>query len=152
MCVPYMRSKAESFSNIIVENSLNGILAVNGNMIIQELNPVVRNMFGKEIDRGAKLSDYINCDDFIAARRLGYKFVGKRVEYPLYNLVTEQMIVSVPEHDLIIGIISDVTEHEKRDKEWLQLKEETVKQATEIINKQMSVAQQIAGLLGRNHC
>ena len=103
---------------------------------------------GKEIEKGSKLTDYIDCKDFIAARRLGYKFVGKRVEYPLYNLVTEQMIVSVPEHDLIIGIISDVTEQEQRDEDWLQMTEETVKQATEIINKQMSVAQQIAGLLG----
>ncbi|MPM93556.1 hypothetical protein SDC9_140695 [bioreactor metagenome] len=78
----------------------------------------------------------------------GQKVVGKRVEYPEYNLVTEQMIIPVPEHGLVIVAISDVTEQEKRAKDWEQMKEETVEKATDIINKQMHVAQEIAGLLG----
>lgn len=150
MCVPYMRSKAESFANIIVENSLNAIIAVNEKMVIQELNPAVQRMFKsqREIVQGMNLTEIIDCSDFVAVANFGNKIAGKRVEYPKYGLITEQIIIPVPEHGLVICVISDVTEHEMRDRELQRMKLETVERATEIINKQMQVAQEIAGLLG----
>ncbi|HWR45428.1 [Fe-Fe] hydrogenase large subunit C-terminal domain-containing protein [Sporomusa sp.] len=150
MCVPYMRSKAESFANIIVEHSLNAIIAVNEKMVIKEFNPAVKRMFGaaKEIYKGMSLTELFECSDFIVAAKFGHKIVGKRVEYALYGIITEQMIIPVPEHGLVIAIITDVTAHEQRSRELQQMKLETVEKATEIINKQMHVAQEIAGLLG----
>lgn len=150
MCIPYMRSKAESFANIIVENSVNGIIVVDYKMIIQELNPAVQKMFSsaKTMAKGDSLTEFIDCSDFVLVANRGHKVVEKRVEYPEYNLVTEQMIIPVFEHGLLIIAISDVTEQEKRAKDWEQMKEETVEKATDIINKQMHVAQEIAGLLG----
>lgn len=150
MCVPYMRSKAESFANIIVENSLNAIIAVNEKMIIKEFNPAVIRMFGaaREIYKGMRLTELFDCTDFIAAAKFGHKIVGKRVEYAQYGLITEQMIIPVPEHGLVIAIITDVTALERKNQELQQMKLETVEKATEIINKQMHVAQEIAGLLG----
>ncbi|XEQ93148.1 hypothetical protein SCACP_20000 [Sporomusa carbonis] len=150
MCVPYMRSKAESFANIIVENSLNAIIAVNEKMVLKEFNPAVKRMFGvtKEIYKGMSLTELFDCSDFIAAAKFGHKVIGKRVEYQVYGIITEQMIIPVPEHSLVIAIITDVTAHERRNRELQQMKLETVEKATEIINKQMHVAQEIAGLLG----
>ncbi|MGL5511881.1 MAG: (Fe-S)-binding protein, partial [Sporomusa sp.] len=150
MCVPYTRSKAESFANIIVENSLNAIIAVNEKMIIMEFNPAVNRMFGatKAIYRGMSLQELFDCSDFIAAAKSGRKIVGKRVEYHLHGIITEQMIIPVPRHDLVIAIITDVTAYEQRASELQQMKLDTVEKATEIINKQMHVAQEIAGLLG----
>lgn len=150
MCIPYMRSKAESFANIIVENSLNGIIVVDDKMVIQEINPAVKRIFNsiKALKKGDSLTEFIECSEYISAANHGNKVVDKRVEYPEYNLVTEQMIIPVPEHGLVIIAISDVTEQEKRARDWAQMKEETVEKATDIINKQMHVAQEIAGLLG----
>lgn len=150
MCVPYMRSQAESFANIIVENSLNAIIAVNEKMVIKEFNPAVKRMFGatKEIYKGMILSELFDCSDFIGAASFGFKIVGKRVEYAAYGIITEQMIVPVPEHGLVIAIITDVTAHEQSNRELQQMKLETMEKATEIIKKQMHVAQEIAGLLG----
>ena len=150
MCMPYMRSKAESFASIIVENSLNGIIAINDKMIIQEINPAAQGMFsGKKImEKGDNLAEFIDCTDFIAASNDGNKAISKRIEYPRYGIVTEQMIVPVPEHSIVIAVISNVTDDEKRMQEWQKMKEETIAKATDIINKQMQVAQEIAGLLG----
>lgn len=150
MCVPYMRSKAESFANIIVENSLNAIIAVNEKMIIKEFNPAVKRMFGatQEIYKGMSLTELFDCTDFIAVAKFGHKIVGKRVDYASYGIITEQMIIPVPEHGLVIAIITDVTALEKKHQELQQMKLDTVEKATEIINKQMHVAQEIAGLLG----
>lgn len=150
MCIPYMRSKAESFANLIVENSVNGIIVVNEKMVIQDINPFIKRLFSndKMMDKGDNLFEFIDCSDFIEAAESGKKTVAKRVEYPNYGIVTEQTIIPVPEHGLVIGFIADVTEQEKRVKELDKMKEETVEKATEIINKQMHVAQEIAGLLG----
>ncbi|MPL84282.1 Electron transport complex subunit RsxB [bioreactor metagenome] len=150
MCIPYMRSKAESFANIIVENSIMGIIVLDNKMVIQDINPAFKRMFvnAKTMLKGDSLTEVLDCSDFVTAANQGQKVVSKRVEYHEYNLVTEQMIMPVTDHGLVIVVISDVTEQEKRAKDWEQMKEETVEKATDIINKQMHVAQEIAGLLG----
>ncbi|EAX46747.1 hydrogenase large subunit domain protein [Thermosinus carboxydivorans Nor1] len=150
MCVPYMRSRAESFANMIVDNSLNAIIVVNDKLIIQEFNPAAEQMLQKRQDwvRGASLTEIMDCAEIIRAINSGVKVPRHRVELPLYGLITEQMIIPLPDEGLAILIISDITEQEKRAKELEQVKLETVEKATDIINKQMQVAQEIAGLLG----
>lgn len=150
MCVPYMRSKAESFANIIVTNSLNAIIVVDQRMIIQDFNPAAQTMFdwGREMATGMNLGEIMDCSHFVYAAKSGNKVVGKRIEYVHYGLVTEQMIIPVPKHDVIIAIITNVTEQEKKLKELELMKLETIKKATQVIDKQMHVAQEIAGLLG----
>ena len=150
MCVPYMRTKAESFANIIVDHSLNGIIVVDYNMIVLEFNPTAQRMFNTRMDliKGRSLAEILDCSDFMYAFTTGDKITGKRIEYPRLGLVTEQMIIPVREHGLIIAIVTDVTSEEKRAKELQRMKLETAEKATEIIKKQMQVAQEIAGLLG----
>lgn len=150
MCVPYMRSKAESFANLIVDNSLNAIIVVDEKMIIQEFNPAAESMFNekKELIKGVSLTEIMDCSDFIEVANSGNKIDSKRVEYPQLGLVTEQMIIPLKEHGLVFAIFMNVTSYEQRTQELRQMKLETVQKAKEIINKQMHVAQEIAGLLG----
>lgn len=150
MCLPYMRSKAESFSNIIVTHSLNAIIVIDRNMIVQDFNPAAAAMFNgdQEITKGNSLTRIIDCSQFLQTAQTGEKVIAKRVAYPQYNLVTEQMIVPVPNHDVVIAIITNVTDEEQRLRELQQMKLETIQKATQVIDKQMQVAQEIAGLLG----
>ncbi|WP_040294042.1 [Fe-Fe] hydrogenase large subunit C-terminal domain-containing protein [Acetonema longum] len=149
-CVPYMRSKAESFANIIVDNSLNAIIVLDERLTVQSFNPSAAGMFGRRQDlmKGRSLTDYMDCADVLSAMQTGNKVGGRRVEFPEYGLITEEMIVPVPEHNLIFLIFSDVTGQERRNRELEEMKQETVERAKQIINRQMHVAQEIAGLLG----
>lgn len=150
MCMPYMRSKAESFANLIVENSVDGILVVDNHMIIQEVNPSLKQMFGLEkiIEKGMSLTEFVSCADYFQVATYGNKVVQKRIDYPDYGLITDQMIIPIPEHGLILIVISNVTGEQRRMEAMKKIKEETVEKANEIINRQMKVAQEIAGLLG----
>lgn len=150
MCVPYMRSKAESFAKIIVRNSLNAIIAVDGDLVVQECNPAAVQMFsGRQLlRRGRSLQSHLDASLFLQALQKNKKIIGHRVEYPEYGLVTEQMILPVPEHNLVIGIITNVTDQEKRQRDWERMKADTMEKANAIIRQQMHVAQEIAGLLG----
>lgn len=39
MCLPYLKEKAESFSDNIVNNSPNGIIVLNDKLEVQKINP-----------------------------------------------------------------------------------------------------------------
>lgn len=150
MCVPYMKLKAESFANMVIENSLNAIIVVDENMVIKEFNPAAEKMFGHALDlvKGTNLNRIIDCENFLRAVRTREKIAAKRVEYPDRSLVTEQMVLPVKDHDMVILIITDITDKETKERALLKVKQETIDKAAEIINRQMHVAQEIAGLLG----
>ncbi|MDE7165204.1 MAG: 4Fe-4S binding protein, partial [Clostridiales bacterium] len=46
MCVPYMREKAESMGNVIIENSPNGIIVCSDDLAISEINRKAQAMIG----------------------------------------------------------------------------------------------------------
>lgn len=150
MCIPYMKLKAESFANMVTENSLNAIIAVDENMVIQEFNPAAEKMFGHTLDlvKGTNLNRIIDCTNFLQAVRNQEKIAAQRVEYPERGLITEQMVLPVKDHDMVILIITDITDRETKDRALQQVRQETIDKAAEIINRQMHVAQEIAGLLG----
>ena len=150
MCIPYMKSKAESFSNMVMDNSLNAIIVVDENMIIQEFNPASEKMFGHRVDlvKGTSLARIMDCADLMYAVETQEKLAARRVEYPERSLITEQMILPIREHKMVILIITDISEREKQNRELQKVKLETIDKAAEIINRQMHVAQEIAGLLG----
>ena len=58
------------------------------------------------------------------------------------------MVLPVKDHDMVILIITDITDRETKDRALQQVRQETIDKAAEIINRQMHVAQEIAGLLG----
>ena len=72
----------------------------------------------------------------------------KKVEHPQINLVAEETIVYVEELDAVLAIYQDISKEEKAKEKQLRLKMETVEMAQKVIDKQMMVAQEIAGLLG----
>jgi len=150
MCIPYMKTKAESFSNMVIYNSLNGIVVVDEDMLIQEFNPAAEKMFGQSADliKGTALARIIDCSHLLQTVKTQEKIVGRRVEYAERNLITEQMVLPIREHNMVILILTDITEQELKEKERQKVKLETIDKAAEIINRQMHVAQEIAGLLG----
>ena len=61
---------------------------------------------------------------------------------------TIQNLIYVRDQGVVIGIIRDITEEEKEIGKRYRLKMEAVNIAQKVIDKQMMVAQEIAGLLG----
>ena len=150
MCIPYMKSKAESLSHIIVESSHNAIIVVDKEMVIQEFNPVADEMFGehKETENGQKLADYIDPHLFKEVWQTKDSIVHKKVEYEQYDLITEQTIFPIEEYKVIVGIFSDITEREKQKKRVQEMKELAAEKAEDVVHQQMKIVQEIAGLLG----
>lgn len=151
MCVSYMKTKAESTAHTIVNSTPNGIIVFDKNLKIKELNPAAKKFFQiYTLEVGGILSDFMDTNHFLQVINTGQPLKDYTVYYPELELYTRQIVVPIANShaNLYMAIIADITESEKKRQEMEQIKEEILSKANHVINNQMLVAQQIAGLLG----
>ena len=149
MCIPYMRAKAESRADLICRAAPNAILVVSSDLKVLELNPAAEKMLycRNEEVKGKDLKSILDPTAFAEVLRTK-KMVTGEAFYPAYGLAVWQAIFYVETEDVLIGILIDIT-NEKQQRERLDMvTRETLEKAREVIDKQMRVAQEIAGLLG----
>ena len=153
MCLPYLKQKAESFSDAIVKNSLNGIVVLNENLEVQQINEAARKMMnirfssdilGEPVVRILDPVDYVNAlyaeeDEDVQSKRV---FLAE------YNRYVDQTIIHDKDSHLLIGIMRDVTEEEKNREKKEQIGRDTIEVADKVVEKQMRIVQEIASLLG----
>ena len=79
MCLPYMRSRAESMSNEIIQNTPNGIVLMADDFKILDINARAMRILGvTDHDiKGRTAFDCFDCEDFVAALAMG-KNINKR--------------------------------------------------------------------------
>lgn len=150
ICLPYMRSKAESFSNIIFENTPNLLFILDKDLNIKGLNRATLELLKmKETEVIGKSISLIFDDDlYTRVRDRKKSIIRHKVYMKKYNLTVLENVVYVPKEDIFIVILTNITKEEKNREELLKVKENTVNAATEVIENQMRVAQEIASLLG----
>ena len=150
MCVPYMREKAESLSFDIIQNSPNGILAVDESFRITDINEEAARLLSipRNGCKGELLERYFNPTDFYIVASDGKAVDDKKIKLEKSGAWVEMSIRKVSGQNLLFCIMKDITE-ETEDKSRLdKLKEDTYRTTDEVIGKQMRVVQEIASLLG----
>jgi iron only hydrogenase large subunit-like protein/uncharacterized Fe-S cluster-containing protein len=150
MCLHYMRTKAESLSNEIVENTASNLILLDGDMNVREINPAAKAVFKIQAENiiGRPISLLIDDENFKKVRETGQSIIGKKVAYPKYGVVFIENIVYLPKQDMVLVSMINIMVEEKNKKELMKVKENTLNAAQEVIQKQMRVAQEIASLLG----
>lgn len=151
MCMPYMREMAESMSNLVIAASPYGVVAVDRELRIVDANRAFRAMFGLGEDErlsGRPIGGII--DDSLFRKILSEGGAMETdVAYPeREGLLTQQTIFHLGRRDVVVGMFIDHTAVAKQLQQIEELRGETIDRAREVINKQMQVAQEIAGLLG----
>lgn len=149
MCLPYFRERAESMSNLVIENTPNAIIVLDEDFCILEINPAASRMLRQDLTAsiGLPVITVLPADDFSMfdeARQNAFH----KVAYPSLDLVVEQNLFPVAENHNYVLLIKDITEAEKLREKNNHVRSETVDIAQAVIMKQMRVAQEIASLLG----
>lgn len=151
MCVPYMRQKAESLANLIVENTPNGMVTVDKNLRILSTNPAFLRHFGLDETQpliGQPLENVIgDTGQFtrtFATRQIDYQKVYFEQSKKWFSQITFPM----GEEEAIVGLFVDQTSEESQRQEIEKVRGEIAGRTQEVILKQMRVAQEIASLLG----
>ena len=150
MCLPYMRERAESMSGEIIKNSPNGIVLVDNELKIMEINDRARELLGitAAAVKGSDAFEYMDATDFILAQNEGRDLDKKVVEIKKTGRTVELSITLLREHKLMFAILKDITQEADYDRRLRDVKLETLATTDEVIKKQMRVAQEIASLLG----
>lgn len=150
MCIPYMHDKAESLANLVMETSPNFILIVDNDMKILEYSAIGERYFGKSRTEAMQmyLFEFIDPVDFQWVYKTHQGIRGKKVDYPEYHLSALLNIVYVEKKDMVLATFIDISEQEKQARKDYDKKLNTIELAQKVIRRQMTVAQEIAGLLG----
>lgn len=150
MCIPYMHERAQSMANFVLDTTPNIIIIVDAEMKIMEFSAAAEKYFGtpRSVAKEMYLYEFIDHSNFQAVLETHKDIIGKRVIYEDRNLATLQTIVYSKEQNCVLGIFQDISHQEQLDRQAYIMKVETIEMAQRVIDKQMKVAQEIAGLLG----
>ena len=151
MCLPFLKDKAENFSDNIVKNSPNGLIVLNEKLEVQQINDAARkimNISSASDILGDQVIRILDPTAFMKVLTTGKDIRNERVYLAEYKRYVDQTIFLDRESNLVIGIMIDITDEENRRKRKEQLSQHTVEVADQVVDKQMRIVQEIAYLLG----
>ena len=150
VCLPYMRQRAETMSYEIIHNSPEGIVVLNNDLRILEINNKALELLGIEsVDfKGRLAADFFDPSDFSHALKQGGSIFENEMFIPATDTYVKLTVSKIPEQHILFGIMKDVTSIVNYNQHLDVVRQNTIRTADEVITKQMRVAQEIASLLG----
>lgn len=151
MCLPYLKDKAESFSDTIIKNTPNGIFVLNENLEVQQINDAamkIMNIRSASDILGSPVVQILDPTPFLNVLNTGKDVKNERSYLTEYNRFVEQTIVYTHDSHVFICIMRDVTEDEYERERKEKISKNTIETADKVVEKQMRIVQEIASLLG----
>ena len=151
MCLPFLKDKAESFSDTIVKNTPNGLIVLNEELEVQQINDAARRIMNVRSSTdilGDQVIRIMDPTDFMEVRNTGRDIKNKMVYLPEYKRYVEQSVIYDKDSHLLIGIMRDVTDEQTEREKKESISRQTVEVADKVVDKQMRIVQEIASLLG----
>lgn len=151
MCLPFLKEKAESFSDTIINNTPTAVIVMNEDLVVQQINPSAIKMFKlksandilhENVVRILNPSDYMNIVLTAVYSRNHKHYLAD------YGIYVDETILYDRQYHVIITLIRDVTEQEKLRLQEADLRQRTAEITDKVIDKQMRIVQEIASLLG----
>lgn len=131
----------------------NGLVAVDQELKIRVVNAAFCRMFGLDpaaaVGHPARdiLEDVGMLEEI---RQTGQAASGWEREYPRQGLYLRHVLFPVAEENLVACIFVDLTREHQREQELNRMKQEMITNVNQVIDRQMRIAQEIAGLLGES--
>ncbi|MBQ8135466.1 MAG: 4Fe-4S binding protein [Clostridia bacterium] len=151
MCLPYLKDKAESFSDTIVKNTPNALIVLNDRLEVQQINKAAMQIMNIRYESDVLGEPVIRILDpgvFIKVQHSGRGIFNEKVYLAEYQRYVEQTIVVDKESRMLVCIMRDVTDEEREREKKEEISRKTVEVADKVVDKQMRIVQEIASLLG----
>ena len=151
MCLPYLKDKAESFSDTIVNNTPNGLIVLNEDLEVQQINNAARkimNIRAASDVLGEPVVRILDPTVFVQVKNSGRIVRDQRTYLAEYKKYVEQTVVYDPDSRMLIGIMRDITDEEAEKEKHARINKQAVEVADTVVEKQMRIVQEIASLLG----
>lgn len=151
MCLPFLKDKAESFSDTIVKNTPNGLIVLNENFEVQQINNAaqkIMNIRSASDVLGDQVIRILDPKVFMDVKNTGIDVRDQQVYLAEYKKYVEQTVIYDHEYHLIICIMRDVTDEAAEREKKERISHQTIEIADRVVDKQMRIVQEIASLLG----
>ncbi len=151
MCLPFLKDKAESFSDTIVKNTPNGLIVLNEELEVQQINESARKMMNIRFSTdvlGEHVVRIMDPSDFMQVQETGRNIKNKKVYLAEYDRYVEESVVYDKDSHMLVGIMRDITDEQKEREKKENISRQTVEVADKVVDKQMRIVQEIASLLG----
>ena len=151
MCLPFLKDKAESFSDCIVNNIPNGLIVVNDSLEVQQINAAARKIMNIRYASdvlGDQIVRILDPAPFLKVLESKRSLRDQRVYLAEYKKYVEQTIVYDMNYHMLVCIMRDVTDEENEREKKENISRQTVEIADKVVDKQMRIVQEIASLLG----
>lgn len=151
MCLPYLKDKAESFSDCIVSNTPNALIVINDALEVQQINPAARKILNIRYSSdvlGDQVVRILDPKPFLQVLESKRAVRNRRTYLAEYDKYVEQTIIYDSNYHMLLCIMRDITEQEAEREKREKLRNQTVETADNVVDKQMRIVQEIASLLG----
>ena len=151
MCLPFLKEKAESFSDIIVNNTPNGLIVLNEQLEVQQINRAARNIMNIRSASdvlGDQVVRILDPKVFMDVLKTGRNVCDERVYLAEYKRFVDQSVIYDKDSHLIVTIMRDVTDEQTEREKKESISRQTIEVADKVVDKQMRIVQEIASLLG----
>lgn len=151
MCLPFLKEKAENFSDNIIYNTPNGIIVLNEELEVQQINRAAKELLNiktKNDILGAPIVRILNPALYLDVITTSKNIHDKRTYLAEYQKYVEETVIYDKTYHIIIIIMRDITDIEKARQEKEEFSKHTIEITDKVIEKQMRIVQEIASLLG----
>ena len=151
MCLPFLKEKAESFSDTIINNTPNGIIVLNEDLEVQQINSAacrIMNIRHASDVLGDQVIRILDPKVFLDVMQTGKSVRDEKVYLTEYKRYVEQSVIYDKSYHIVMCIMRDVTEEERERMNKEKISQHTIEVTDRVIEKQMRVVQEIASLLG----
>lgn len=146
-----MNSLNKTLWQLLWEYDPNGLIAVDTDLKIKIVNPAFCTMLGLTSPAliGKQASDFLDdADDFKLVWEKDKVIRAVEKEYSRYGLYVRKVMFPIRNEGIIACIMVDLTHEWQQKNELQRVKHQTLEEVNQVVDRQMKVAQEIAGLLG----
>lgn len=150
MCLPFMKQKAENFSNIIFDMTPTVILVIDDKLKVLDCNSAAEKFFTttKGAAIGSNIGKFMNTSIIKESISSDKNIINRRQNLDANNATVLTSIIKVENSNIILVLINDFTKALKQEEKLQNMRINAIDMAQHVIDKQMTVAQEIASLLG----
>ena len=151
MCLPFLKDKAESFSDTIVNSSPDGLIVLNESLEVQQINDAALRLMNLRASTdvlGEPVVRILDPKVFLQVQETGRNLHGKTVYLAEYKRYVELTVVHEKDSRVLVAILRDITGRETEREKKEKIRNQTIEVADKVVDKQMRIVQEIASLLG----
>ena len=151
MCLPFLKDKAESFSDTIVNSSPDGLIVLNESLEVQQINDAALRLMNLRSNTdvlGEPVVRILDPKVFLQVQSTGRNLYGKKLFLAEYKRYVELTVVYEKDSRVLVSILRDITSVEAEREKKENIRNQTIDVADKVVEKQMRIVQEIASLLG----